>query len=178
MIQRYVVDTQNYIQIINFEKHQAPHYKEQESTIPAPNDKPKNLGFSIQSSTQEPEALALKSEVDRPQNPSDSLIPDSLQSDSLIPEEIVEEGDSKTTTPPAKNNQTKKFPMFADWEPSSSFESLCVIAGLRLGEDMPINALMEFKSYWVVHPGKERTQGEWEHAFIKNLKAEKLRGGK
>lgn len=35
-IVRYEVDQKRYIQIVNFEKHQHPHVKEQESTIPAP----------------------------------------------------------------------------------------------------------------------------------------------
>jgi len=34
---RYEVDSKRYIQIINFEKHQHPHIKEQKSTIPAPD---------------------------------------------------------------------------------------------------------------------------------------------
>lgn len=35
-IERYIADEKRYIQIINFEKHQYPHVKEQASTIPAP----------------------------------------------------------------------------------------------------------------------------------------------
>ena len=36
-IQRYLVGGNKYIQIINFHKHQNPHIKETESTIPAPD---------------------------------------------------------------------------------------------------------------------------------------------
>lgn len=35
-IQRYTVDGNNYIQVINFSKHQRPHVNEQDSVIPAP----------------------------------------------------------------------------------------------------------------------------------------------
>ena len=35
-IQRYKIDNIKYIQIVNFSKHQNPHMKEAESTIPAP----------------------------------------------------------------------------------------------------------------------------------------------
>lgn len=36
-VRRYTVDRQNYIQVKNFEKHQKPHPKEPDSTIPAPD---------------------------------------------------------------------------------------------------------------------------------------------
>jgi len=36
-IERYEVDNNKYIQIVNFLKHQNPHHKEQASTIPEPN---------------------------------------------------------------------------------------------------------------------------------------------
>lgn len=36
-ILRYIVDENQYIQILNFEKHQHPHMKESASTIPAPD---------------------------------------------------------------------------------------------------------------------------------------------
>ena len=36
-IKRYSVGSDKYIQVTNFEKHQYPHVKEQESTIPAPD---------------------------------------------------------------------------------------------------------------------------------------------
>src|SRR5262245_9182957 len=35
-IVRYEVEERSYIQVVNFEKHQNPHLKEAESTIPAP----------------------------------------------------------------------------------------------------------------------------------------------
>ncbi len=72
----------------------------------------------------------------------------------------------------------QKFSMFPTWEPSQSFETLAVIAGVRIGKDYPIEEFYEFRSYWVVHPDTQRTQGEWEHAFIKNWKVQKLRNQK
>jgi hypothetical protein len=58
---RYSVDSCDYIQVVNFNKHQTPHIKEKASTIPAPD----KHGAST--------VLA----------PPDSLIPDSLIPDSL-----------------------------------------------------------------------------------------------
>lgn len=60
MILRYVIDGKRYIQILNFKKHQNPHIKEAQSTIPAPD---KN-GFSMEVATLIPDSL--------------NLIPDSL----------------------------------------------------------------------------------------------------
>ena len=68
---RYSVNGCNYIQIINFRKHQNPHIKEVASSIPAPEEN------SI-STVQEPE--------EHGSSPADSLIPDSGFSDSLIPD--------------------------------------------------------------------------------------------
>jgi hypothetical protein len=63
---RYEVDNCKYIQIVNFEKHQSPHCKEKDSTIPAPD---KNQTSTI---------LAQKRKLPAP---PDSLIPDTGLSD-------------------------------------------------------------------------------------------------
>lgn len=56
-ILRYERDGNNYIQIINFEKHQTPHFKEADSTIPAPGKtsaSPGNSGTSRADSLNPP----------------------------------------------------------------------------------------------------------------------------
>lgn len=76
---RYEVEGTKYLLINNFKKHQHPHHKEGPSTLPAPE-----LGVM-----HECETLgigAIHEELERAKasaSPSDSLIPDSLQSDSL-----------------------------------------------------------------------------------------------
>jgi len=78
-ILRYESEGRQYIQVIHFLKHQHPHWRENKSTIPAP-DKPRAglrlaLGQPQTSPGQAP---------DRPwESPADSLIPDSLIPDSL-----------------------------------------------------------------------------------------------
>jgi len=64
-IVRYTVDNCNYIQVVNFTKHQNPHMKEQASEIPAPD-------LHDTSTMQEPDK--------HDKSPADSLnlIPDSL----------------------------------------------------------------------------------------------------
>lgn len=93
-INRYLNGECKYIEILNFSKHQTPHWQERDSNIPSP-DSPK----------RKPRVIQDKSKI----NPSDSLIPDSLllTPDSLIhlfiercpflskPEELTEERKSK-----------------------------------------------------------------------------------
>jgi len=62
-IQRYEIEKNKYIQIVNFAKHQNPHCRESESTIPAPTK-------------------AMPSPEKAMPSPADSLIPDSLIPDS------------------------------------------------------------------------------------------------
>ncbi len=68
-ITRYVVDGIGYIQITNWKKHQNPHIKEAESTIPAPE---KHSASTVQAPDKE-----------QPKPERAGLIPDSL---NLIPD--------------------------------------------------------------------------------------------
>lgn len=45
-IVRYGVDGRRFIQIVNFEKHQSPHVKEADSTIPAPDEHQASTGLA------------------------------------------------------------------------------------------------------------------------------------
>ena len=53
-IVRYSVDSSNYIQITNFQKHQYPHIKEPESTIPAPCENHASPSESLIPHTESP----------------------------------------------------------------------------------------------------------------------------
>lgn len=91
-IVRYEAEGTAYIQIVAFYKHQNPHHREPESTIPPPQ----SLGLLPDARTPKPEALGScddskargkpeasprqdppKSDLARGVNPADSLIPDS-----------------------------------------------------------------------------------------------------
>ncbi len=63
-IERYEVGGLPYIQVVNFKKHQSPHYKERESTIPAPDKPQASTGLAL------PDSLIPDSGL---------LIPDSLK---------------------------------------------------------------------------------------------------
>lgn len=73
-ILRYQLDGQRFIQVINFAKHQNPHHREAESTIPAPVE----YGSSRVQGSDEP-GVSLGLSRDRPETSPDLavLIPDS-----------------------------------------------------------------------------------------------------
>lgn len=94
-ILRYKIGELSIIQIVNFEKHQNPHHTEKESELPE---------YSIESNGC---LLTVNSTLNNGINPADSLllIPDSLNTDSLIPSTLnpsVSRG-KKTATPKIDN---------------------------------------------------------------------------
>lgn len=66
------------------------------------------------------------------------------------------------------------FAMHGDWTPSDSFTSLAKSAGLVLNKT-PVDEMREFRTYWLTQPNMRRTPSEWDHAFIKHLKAQALK---
>ena len=78
---RYELDGNKYIQIINFVKHQAPHFKEKKSVIPGPNSGTPQS--SPVPALVKPGASTVNYPVKPPNISPDSLIPDSLIPDSL-----------------------------------------------------------------------------------------------
>lgn len=91
-----------------------------------------------------------------------------------------EVGNITETTTKARPENSKPvvyspFPMPADWTPSDSFDSLARSSGLVLGDKSPVAEMREFRTYWLTQPNMRRTDGEWDHAFIKHLKAQAAR---
>ena len=84
-IDRYVVDGEAIIKVLEFTKHQSPHKTEKGSELP---DKPINSG---------PEKITEDAPLDNGSLPEDAaLIPDSLNliPDSLIPDSLIPEVNS------------------------------------------------------------------------------------
>lgn len=98
-ILRYIADGDNYIQIINFAKHQNPHIKEPISTIPAP---PENQTSTIQAQEEhpydpaDPDPLNLKLDPDPDPDPRSSCPESSLPDDDQ-------------TSPEQQKPQKKKY---------------------------------------------------------------------
>jgi len=73
LVKRYSVNGTHYGQVVNFLKHQHPHHTEKDSEIP-------NIPLNGE--------IPVKNTVSNRDNPSDSLIPDSLIPDSKRTQEI------------------------------------------------------------------------------------------
>lgn len=93
--------------------------------------------------------------------------------------------DTEPTIEPTKNLNTTNlssareisgsFAMSANWQPSEYIATLVKQAGMVMpGQDDFKPAVVEFIGFWLGQP-TTRTQQEWDHALIKNLKAQKLR---
>lgn len=107
-----------------------------------------------------------------------SLVKSSVGEVSETGSKVIE---LKIANPPPPTNFTyssQKFSMYGEWTPSDSFETLAKIAGMKLGDDYPVDEFLEFRTYWVTQPAMQRTQGEWEHSFIKSYKIKQLKGVK
>jgi hypothetical protein len=156
---RYSCEKNQYIQILNFTKHQNPHIKEPPSTIPAPDEH----GASTVQAHLIPD--------------SGFLIPDSgFAEDAAVVNQPSHTSTLTDEPPQTEHQKTGIFPMYAEWLVSKTFASLCKSSGISdalLTDDN----LREFRTYWLTQPQKMRTQTEWEHALIKSIKSARLRGG-
>jgi len=118
-IDRYVVNGESIIQVKNFKKHQNPHNTEKASTLPP---MPENYVASdcFNYITDNNGCLTVNSPSSNGEYLADSLIPDSLNTDSLIPDNaaspVIEKvlnipfetfwnAYDKKTDPPAKAKQ-------------------------------------------------------------------------
>ena len=124
-IQRYEVNGEGYIQIVNFLKHQNPHIREKASEIPpfpveAEGDNSQDTGETQNSPVQaQYKNNVCTGEAEKSMEPArlipDSLIPDSLIPDSLIPDSgfpnpgaSTEPAEEKTEPPPKAGEAANK----------------------------------------------------------------------
>lgn len=85
---------------------------------------------------------------------------------------VVDEDDKYPPPPARAHEQGERFSLPIDWKPSEHFPSIARMAGIALNPE----ALGEFVAYWLSRPDMQRTQHEWDHALVKSLKADKVRG--
>ena len=100
-IKRYQVNSDKFIQIVNFVKHQNPHGTEKDSEIPDENgvttvyERTKN-GYAKEAKHIDNSGLTVKKQNDN------ALIPDSLIPDSLIPDSVREAPAAGAARPPKR----------------------------------------------------------------------------
>ena len=85
------------------------------------------------------------------------------------------EADTDTDLPPLFSaspisDSRTKFSMTPDWLPAEkSFLAVLTMNSLA-DQVLSLDALQEFKSFWVASPDEHRTQAKWEHALAQHLK--------
>jgi len=111
-ILRYEVDGGQYIQIINFKKHQNPHVKEAESIIPPP-PAPESAPYKHHASTVQKPEQHNSFPADSLNPHTDSLTPhtDNISTSEHSPDTTPGQPDKKTKEP-EKPKKTRQIPLF------------------------------------------------------------------
>ena len=145
----YSVQHQQYIKIVNFEKHQNPHKNERETGSDIPDIDKKDSEFKDLENI----------EINRDKNGTDRadsllLIPDSLipLTDSLIPESRAK------NTQPKKQNDATASRLPSDGEPSLQDIEFCQSTRPDLN---PHEIASGFKDYWIAQPGAKGKKLDW-----------------
>ena len=133
-IQRYTANNVQYIQVVNFAKHQNPHKNEAESSIPAPEQ-------HSTSTIQAPEQHTT--------NPADSLNPitDSLSTDSLREKDAPPKGSAKATRIPE------------NWELSAELQEWTFLENPRIDIKRVLDS---FTDYWRSVPAAKGRKLDWD----------------
>lgn len=162
-IVRYEVENNNYIQVLNWDKHQNPHHKEKASTVPAPcnNGESPSLAPVLPSSDPADSGYLI---------PDSGLpMPDSNQASAEYSDSNAEpmptptEPEEIKTPTPARD----KFQMFDDWIPEPE-----LWAGNRRKagcQDYTPELLQEFRMYWMGE-FKEFAETQWQGKLIAQIK--------
>lgn len=150
MLQRYESGNTRYIQIINFKKHQTPHIKEQESTIPAPD-------MHSASTVQAPDNTNASTSV----APPDSLIPSSLipELNNLSDQSLVVET-LPSATPPATTKRGTRLP--ADWQLPLTWGEWAMSERQQWTADDVRACADRFRDYWISLSGQKATKTDWQ----------------
>jgi hypothetical protein len=135
-IERYEVDNNKYIQIVNFLKHQKPHVKETASAIPS-----NNPGSGEQQPKQLPAALVTSSLI------TSSLITDSLREEDATRKRVA----SKRGT---------RIP--DDWKPDELMTSWALIENPGIDLKKTIDS---FTDYWRAKAGAAAVKLDWDATF-------------
>ena len=76
---------------------------------------------------------------------------------------------------PPPRERAEKFAIYSDWEPSTHLPEIIRRSGMPvLDSEQFAFSLSEFITYWMTQKS-ERSQGEWDNAFVKSLKADHLK---
>ncbi len=147
-IQRYEVDGHKYIQILNFLKHQSPHIKESDSSIPVQNNHHRN--------------------TKRTRCPSGVKIPDSLTPSSLTPDCLYTSSFEifwKEYPKKIGKGYARKI-----WQKVKPDKSLLKIILDKIAEFKQSDQWQKDSGQFIPHPATWLNQGRWEDEMEPNKK--------
>lgn len=145
-ITRYEVDSVRYLQVENWDKHQNPHIKEAESTIPEPC---KHSSSTIQTPCEA-----------QPKPERAGLIPDSL---NLIPDSLLPTPTGVEATPPAKPAASPRGTRLPkDWVLPKTWGDWALAERKDWTADNVRKVAEKFKDHWLAKAGRDANKVEWE----------------
>jgi hypothetical protein len=150
-IVRYRVADQALIQVVKFAKHQAPHYKEAASTLPAPPGwvppSPQKPEASDSMNDGEAPGLAADDQGGLPSNDRGANRADSLFSDSLQPDSLKRNGKSRATS-----RSTPAAPPWMQLIVDAYHEALPELPAVRVMDKGREQVLRKFRDYVLTTP--------------------------
>lgn len=159
---RYDAGNIKAIQITNFAKHQNPHVKEAASTIPAAD----GFEYQAEQAPDEHDASTVQAPDEHDASHADSLIPYSLNPDSLQEQVAKNQPEEKKPTATAT-----RLP--ADWMPS---DDDCKFCAKERADLSPLDVADRFRDYWIAQPGAKGRKQDWPATWRNWVRNEK-RGG-
>ncbi len=155
-IYRYEVDGQHYLQVVNFDKHQRPHHKEQASTIPEPT----LAGMVDASMVQKPGA-----DTNPGTHPPPPVPPDTLIADMRIPESSKDDSRRHTSL---SRLAAKDIP--PDWTEWTQGE-------MGWSQDIIQDVWVSFRDYWQSRTGKSAQKSDWGATWRNWCRQQTIRNG-
>jgi|SRR6516164_437573 len=154
-IQIYSVQGQQYIKVVNFQKHQNPHKNERESgsDIPDVSEKDNEINeLSQDGNTPDKNGTARADSL--------NLIPDSL---NLIPDSppsvAIDVGKNNIAGMQSKKSEPRGSRLSSDWQLPRPFGNWALNEGYT--EDVIRKEAEKFRDYWVAKSGRDARKVDW-----------------
>jgi len=169
-IKRYVFDAIGYIQITNWKKHQNPHIKEAESTIPAPCKNSANPVSDIEQAPEMPKQASGKPEPVEEIQERAGLIPDSgfRIPDSLnrIPDSGPSHQEPKAVnlscvTGEKHRTDTRGTRLPADWTLPNAWGEWALAEYPNWTQEGVRTIAAQFADHWKAKPGSDAKRLDW-----------------
>jgi hypothetical protein len=176
---RYTVDDVRYIQVVNFLKHQHPHFKEPPSKIPPPagyvDERPQRLkpraspGHALDMPEADPRPALDKPEA----RPSDTLIADTLIPESSLISDSRKHARKQSASPPIQLTRLSFEALPPDWAQWTQSE-------MGWGAEAMQDVWIYFRDYWQSRTGKSAQKSDWSAIWRNWCRQQNIRnnGGK